>query len=86
MEVAEVETVEVETAGGPGGAGKTGVVRIEAELVVHLTLLLVAENVVGLPDLLEALFSRLVAGVHVGMIFAGQPAVGFPDLVGRSLL
>src|SRR5690348_12160932 len=64
----------------------TAVFRIEAELVVHLPLLRIAQNVIGFLNVLEPLLGRLVAGVEVGMVFPRQLAVGLPNLVRRSRL
>src|SRR4029077_13026218 len=51
------------------------------ELVVLLPLLRIAEDLVGLVDLLEPLLGRLVALVHVRVMFAGELAEGGPDLL-----
>src|SRR5208283_4163712 len=48
---------------------------IGAEFVILLALIGVAENLVGLIDLLEALLAVLVVGIDVGMVFAGELAV-----------
>src|SRR5581483_785189 len=61
-------------------------VGIEAELVVNLPLLLVTQNVVGLGDLLELLFGLLIAGIHVGMVFARSLPERLADLVLRGRL
>ncbi len=53
---------------------------IEAELVVDLALLLVAQHVVGFGDLLELLLGFFVAGVYVGVIFARKLAEGLADI------
>src|SRR4030095_2972980 len=57
---------------------------VRPEGVVALALLGVGKNGVGLADLLEALG---VALVHVGMVLAGQPAIGRLDglVVGRPV-
>ena len=55
-----------------------------AELVVGGSLLIVLEDVVGLVDLLEFLFRRVVAGVSVGVVFHRQPAVGALQFVGAG--
>ena len=52
--------------------------------VVLLALLGVRERVVGLLDLLEALLGRAVAGVAVGVVLAGQLAVGLLDLLAEA--
>ena len=56
---------------------------VGAELVVLLALLGVAEHLVGLVDLLELRLGGLVAGVHVGMVLAGELAVRLLDLLLR---
>ena len=56
-----------------------------AELVVLGPLFRVAQDRVGLLDLLEPGLGRLVPGVEVGMVFPGQLAVGLLDVgQGRS--
>src|ERR1035437_6649714 len=50
------------------GRRRVDLVGVEAHLVVDLALPLVAQNVVGLGDLLELLLGPLVAGVHVRVI------------------
>ena len=57
-----------------------------AVTVVFLTLLLIAEDIVGLGSLLELLLGGLVAGVLVRVVFDGQLAVSFLDLVSRGCL
>ena len=54
--------------------------------VVLLALVGVAEHVVGLGDLLEALLGLLVVGVAVGVVLARELAVGLLDLLGSRLL
>src|SRR5262249_13230222 len=58
---------------------------VEAELIVHLALFGVAENVEGFLDVFEFFFGGFVAGVDVGVVFAGELLVGTADLVGRGL-
>ena len=52
------------------------------ELVVALTLLWIAQYVIGLSKLLELLFGLLVPGILVGVIFDGELAVGLLQLFG----
>src|SRR5262245_10778936 len=59
---------------------------VGAELVVLLTFGRIAENFVGLVDLLEARFGGLVARIDVGMELAGQFAEGLLDLLLRRSL
>src|SRR5262249_23823695 len=62
------------------------VVGVETNLIVDLALLGIAENVIGLGDLLESLFCFLVAGIDVGMILARKFAESFANLVRRGVL
>ena len=57
-----------------------------AVLVVLRLLVGVAQDLIGLADLLEPLLAGLVAGVQVRMILLGQLAVGLADLVVRGAL
>ena len=81
--VRKIEPVEPEAARLSAAVPRTGphVVRIEPVLIVHLLLLRIAENVVGFLELLEAVLGCFIAGIEVGMIFAGQAAIGFPDVL-----
>src|ERR1017187_439275 len=88
-EMGEIEAVEIEVgtalpAASRGarraGAGKA-VVGIETELVVHGTLLGVAQYVVGFLDVFEALLGGLVTRVEVGMVLAGELAIGLADFL-----
>ena len=76
-EIGEVEVRELRPALCAGTAVR------RAERVVGLALLGVGEHVVGALDLLEA---RLVAAARVGMVLAGELAIGLLDLVGRGVL
>ena len=75
LEAGEVEAAEVDRPAPAAGAllprvglgrRRVDLVGVEAHLVVNLALLLVAQNVVGLGDLLELLFGALVAGFTSG--------------------
>ena len=66
------------------GAGEAGV-RVEAVLVVHLALARLVEHIVSFLHALEALFRRFVAGVEVGVVFAGQFSVGLTQFLGGGL-
>src|SRR5262249_6936913 len=55
-------------------------------LVVAAALLGIREHLVGLVDLLEARLGLFLAGVHVGVELARQPAVGRLDLFVRGRL
>ena len=57
----------------PSAAGELlAMLPVRAELIVHAALLVVLEDFVGFVDLLELVFSGLVAGVQVGVILAGE--------------
>src|SRR6185312_10779423 len=80
------------TAGVPSTCSRLGrrgidVVRVEAELVVDLPLLVVAQNIVGFRNLFELLFRLLVPGIHIRMMLAREFAKRLSNLVrGRRLL
>ncbi len=77
-QVAEVgEGLEVEAAGAAGAAAQA----VMAVGVVEFALLLVAEHLVGLGGLLELLLAIGRVAGHVGMVLAGQLAVGLLDLL-----
>lgn len=65
-----------ETASAAEGASSSG--------VVLGALALVAQHVVGVRDVFEAL-GRLRARVHIGVEFAREPAIRLLDLVGRGV-
>ena len=62
-----------------GSTPGIAVLGIEAELIVHLALLGVAQNVVGFLDIFKALFRRFVARIQIGMILARQTPVRLAD-------
>ena len=68
------------------GLRRVDLVGVEAHLVVDLALLLVAQHVVGLGDLLELLLGLLVAGVHVRVIAPRSLAEGLANLLRRGRL
>src|SRR5579863_1254655 len=68
------------------GGGRIDVVGVIAYLIVDFSFLRVAENVVGLGERFELLLGRLVPGIDVRMIFAGELAESFADILGRSRL
>ena len=72
--------VEAATAGAPE-ALRTHVV---AELVVFGAFIGIGKHVVGLGRLFELLFSFFVVGVAVGVIFYGESAIGFLQLLGSG--
>src|SRR4029077_16913858 len=57
---------------------------VRSEFVVLLALGRIAEDLVGLVDLLEAGLGLLVVGIEVGMMLAGEFAVGRFDFGIRS--
>src|SRR5207237_3194106 len=67
------------------GRGRVNVVGVIAELIVDFPLLGIAQDVIGLGDLLELLFGRFVARVDVGMIFPGQLPERLADLIFRGV-
>ena len=78
----EVEALKAaEASTGPAAGGERS-----RAAVVLLALLGVAEHVVGLGDLLEALLRRLVVGIAIGVVGAGEFAVGLLDLLRARLL
>src|SRR3954471_17631037 len=78
QDVAEAARVEAAEAAALTAAG-----RAEAAPVVGLALVGIAQQVVGLLDLLEALLGLLVVRVAVGVVLTDQLAMGLLDLVGR---
>ena len=54
---------------------------IGPQLIVFAPFLRVSQNLVSLVDLFEALLGPFVARVNVRVIFAGQTAIGFLDLL-----
>src|SRR5260370_437421 len=82
-----------EAAGSRRAAARVGlgscwinVVRIEAELVVNLTLLGIAQNVVGFGEGLKFLLGSFVSWIYVRMIFARKFAERLADVVRRGRL
>src|SRR5579872_6659800 len=63
------------------GCRRINIVGIEADLVVNLALLGIAENVVGLGERLEFLLRGLVPGIDVRMVLARQLAKRLANLV-----
>ena len=55
-----------------------------AELVIFLTLFGVRQNIVGFRCLLEFLLGFFVAGIFVRVIFYGQFAISFLELIGTG--
>ena len=80
-QVAEVEAaVESGTAAGAEVGVHTGV----TVLVVAGPLVGIGEDLIGLVDLFELLFRRLVAGVQVRVVFPGHFLICFFDLILRG--
>src|SRR5215469_10014151 len=65
---------------------RVDVVRVEAELIIDLPLLLIAQNIVCLGDLLELLLSLLVSRIHIRVILARKFAKRFANLLRRRRL
>src|SRR5215469_2357173 len=63
---------------GFGGSG-IDVVGVEADLVVDLAFLRIAQDVVGFGEIFEFLFGFFVPGIHVWMVLARQLTKGFAD-------
>ena len=78
--------VEVEASSTKPAATKAATGGVKAELVILLTLLGVAEHVVGLGSLLELLFGFLVARVLVRVVLDGKLLVRVLDLVCTRVL
>src|SRR5262249_27874575 len=74
------------TPGISFGGRRIDVVRIEAELIVDLALLGIAQNVIGLGNLFELFLGLLVAGIDVRMVFSGQLAKSLAYVLLRSVL
>src|SRR2546426_2525122 len=79
--------VDVLEAAGPGGtsAPLRELLPLRADRVVALALLGIAEDLVGLVDLLELLF-RVRFLVYVRVVLACELSVGLLDVVGRGVL
>ena len=58
------------------------VLPVGAKLVVQSALFRVFEHFIGFVDFLKLLLCQLVAGVEVGVVFAGQLFVSLGDLLG----
>src|ERR1035437_61389 len=88
VKAAEVYRTAVSLSRASIGLGRSRVdlVGVEAQLVVDLALLLIAQHVVGLGDFLELLLGPLVVGVHVWVIAPRSLAEGLPDLLRRRRL
>ena len=63
-----------------------GAVGVDLAAVEAGALFRVGEQLERLADLLEALFSGLVARTRVGVQLLGELSLGAPDLLGRSRL
>src|SRR5207244_7387697 len=85
-EVGKVEAAEIHvgmrTLGRARGArARETIIRVEAYLVVHLPLLGIAQDVVSLLHILEALLGGFVAGVQIWMIFVREFPVSLADFL-----
>src|SRR5207253_2864793 len=81
-----IEPAEV-WAARRGFRARTGkpVLRIEADLIVHLPLLWIAQHVVRFLNVLETLLGRFVARVQIGVIFTREFPVRLTDFLGRGV-
>src|SRR5579872_3908442 len=82
--VGEIEPAETHVrAAAPAGSAsaRRTVLRIVADLVVHLLLLWIAQDVVGFLDLLETILRGFVAGIEIGMMLARKLTVSLADIV-----
>src|SRR5438105_13221465 len=88
-EIGEVEAPETHVGTSRGtaaraaestGTSRHSVFRVESELIEHLLFFRIAQNVVSLLHLLEAVLGGVVAGIQVRMMFARQAPVGLADL------
>ena len=71
---------------GAGAAGCGGLfLPVRAEGVVFLALLGIAEDFVGLVDLFELLLGGLFVLRGVRVVFPGEPAKGFLDVVSAGI-
>src|ERR1035437_522137 len=93
LEAAEVEAAKVHRHAVTSALSRIGrglrrvdLVGVEAQLVVDLALLLIAQHVVGLGDFLELLLRPLVVGVHVWVIAPRSLAEGRSNLLRRRRL
>ena len=67
--------------GAPAPPPRHAVFRIVADLIVHLLLLRIAQDVVGFLDLLETILGGFVAGIEIGMMLARKLTVRLADVV-----
>ena len=89
--IAQIKVLEAAEAASraTGSAGAAGIIGIDAriaKLVVAGLFFRIGKDLVGAVDLFHFCLGGLVAGVQVGMIFFGQPAVGLFDLILRGAL
>ncbi len=79
-QIAKVEAALETAAETTGACAIAGIHPGKAELVVALALVAVAEDLIGLVDLLESGLGLLVAGVQVRVVLLGQLPVGLLNL------
>jgi len=79
--------IEIEAAGKPAAARARPAVfkRGMAETVIGGALLLVLQDIVGLADILELRFGRLVARIAVRVVLHGELSVGLLQVVRAGL-
>ena len=79
----KIEPREIDT--GPGSAGaRSNIVGVAPVGVIHFALLRVAQNLVGLRDLLEPFLGLLVSRIDIRMKLPGELPVRLLDLFRRS--
>src|ERR1035437_8876762 len=85
--IRKIEAAEIH-AGLGATASRTGAreaaLRIEANLVVHLALLRIAQHVIGFLHVLETFLGGFVSGIYVGVVLARKSPVSFADLIRRG--
>src|SRR5699024_4916822 len=85
-QVSEIEAAVEAPAEPAASRGVVGVHTGKAELVVPGPFVAVAEDLIGLVDLLEAALRLLVPGVQVRVVLLGQAPVRLLDLRVRGAL
>src|SRR5258708_228830 len=87
--VGKIEASKAEAAARAGAtrarAGGRTLFGVEAVLVIHGALVVVAEDIVGFLKPFELILGSFVAGIEIGMKLAGEAAVGFADIVAGGL-
>jgi hypothetical protein len=79
-EVADIEIAEVR-AFEPTAGARPGLKGAMTELIILLPEFRVAEDVIGLRDLLEPAFSLLIPWIQIGMVLTRQSTIGLLELL-----